>query len=201
MVRGRENADCGPAPLNDPIHIYQMKTAYFVMGPESSGTRMMTQAFCSLGIHGDFDHGQRLDNLEFSGQPERIVFRRSFPHGDDWPDPADLVRRMQAAGYEVVPVLMIRDLIANIDSQVRSGHAATHRIAHDSVVHAYQLIHTGLAEVGLYPAVVCFEPFTRSPLVRENFFHSLALEVPADMEFRDASARYRTTQDPVVLSH
>lgn len=178
-----------------------MKTAYFILGPESSGTRMVTQAFCLLGMDGDFGHEQRLDDLEFSSAPDKIVFRRSFPHGDGWPDVPDIVGRLRAEGYEVVPIVIIRDLIANMDSQVRNGHADSHRIAHDSISHAYQCIYTGLQIVGMYPAVVCFEPFTRDASVREAFFESLGLEAPEDMVFLDATARYRTTQDPVVLSH
>jgi hypothetical protein len=178
-----------------------MKTAYFILGAESAGTRFVTDIFCSLGIYGDSSHGQRLDDLRFFELPDKIVFRRSCPHGDFWPDITGLIDRMFAAGYRVVPLLVVRNMIANIESQVRNGHAATHRIAHDTICHSTSVIYSDLANRALYPIVVHFELFTKSPQVRKALFDSLELEVPLETIFFDSFAKYRTDGVPIFLSH
>ena len=177
-----------------------MKKAYFIVGAESSGTLLITRAFCSLGVFGDSGHSQQMDNLVFEGRPHQIVFRRSCPHGDQWPDLANLAHRMIDSGYEVIPVLVLRDEIHNIESQVRKGHASTHRIAHDTIHHAIDKIFRDFSKIGLYPVTVRFESFIRSAEVRSVFFRSLSLPAP-EMEFHDSAAKYRTGQDPVIISH
>jgi hypothetical protein len=166
------------------------RTCYFVMGPESSGTRMMGKAFVQLGIYGDSDHKQRLDDLDFVDRPDRIAFRRSFPHGPEWPDVAGLVATMRAAGYRVVPVVTLRQREYCAESQVRIGHSKNMAAARAKIDRAVEHIWTGLARAGLVPVVVAYEPFVRSPEVRRVFFQSLGLDVPT-MEWRDGNRKYR----------
>lgn len=176
-----------------------MKRAFLVTGAEASGAMVVTRAICSAGVYGDFGHAQRLDDVDLATTPDEIVMRRSFPYGDGWPDLGTLVRRMREAGYEVVPVMVMRNVIMNVESQVRHGYAGTHRIAHDTILHACERIFSQLAELGLYPQVVGFEAFVRREEVRRAFFNVLGLGEPV-MEFFDSVSRYRTDQDPVVLS-
>ncbi len=177
-----------------------MKRAFFILGAEASGTMLLTDAIRSAGVYGDSGHRQRLDSLEFADAPNEIVFRRTCPHGDGWPNIVDLATKLITSGYRVEPILTIRNVIMNIESQVRRGHAATHRIAHDSINHANELIYSQLAEIGLYPMVVSFEAFVRREEVRKSFFRLLGLADPT-IHFHDSPAKYRTGQDPIILSH
>jgi hypothetical protein len=167
-----------------------MKVAYFVMGPESSGTRMLTKAFCTLGIYGDYKHKQRTDDLDFSKTPDRIVIRRSLPHGLVWPAIADLVNLMRQAGYGVIhPLLILRDKDSTIKSQLRHTHAKNVSEAKANIQFSVDFAVLELGKVGLYPTVVTYEPFVRHEKVREAFFRQLGLPVPI-MSFFDANEKY-----------
>ena len=167
-----------------------MKIAYFVIGPESSGTRMLTKAFCTLGIYGDFKHKQRMDDLDFSKTPDRIVIRRSLPHGDAWPAIADLVNLMKQAGYNIiVPLLIVRDKDATIKSQLRHAHAKAVPEARANIQFSIDHTMRELANVGLWPVVVTYEPFVKYDKVREAFFRSLGLPTPI-MAFYDGNEKY-----------
>lgn len=176
-----------------------MKRVFLVTGAEASGTTLVTQAICSSGVYGDYGHRQRLDDANFETTPDEIVMRRSFPYGDGWPDLVPLLRRMRGAGYQVVPVLVVRNLITCIESQVRHGYAETHRIAHDSINEAHDRVYVQFAEEELYPMVVCFEAFVKCAGVRRAFFNLVGLPEPT-MDFHDSVSRYRTNQEPIVLS-
>src|SRR5580658_69529 len=93
--------------------------AFLVVGPESSGTRMVTGALIKAGAYGQSGHAQEMDNLDFSGRPDLIVLRRSVPHGNVWPDLAQIVRRMNEAGYAVSSIVTLRDKDFCVQSQLR----------------------------------------------------------------------------------
>jgi hypothetical protein len=160
------------------------------MGPESSGTRMLTKSFCALGIYGDYKHKQRMDDNDFSKTPDKIVIRKSLPHGDVWPAIADLIKIMKSAGYEIiVPIMIIRDKEATIKSQLRHAHAATVPEARANIQFSVDFMFKQLSEVGLYPKIVAYEPFVKHEKVREAFYSSLGLSVPV-MSFYDANEKY-----------
>jgi len=164
------------------------------MGPESSGTRMLTKAFCSLGIYGDYKHKQRMDDLDFSKTPDKIIVRRSLPHGDVWPAIADLIKLMKQAGYEIiVPLLILRDKDATIKSQLRHQHAATVPESRANIQFSIDYMLKQLSEVGLYPRVIVYEPFVKHEKVRDAFFTSLGLAVPI-MSFFDANEKYNNDE-------
>ncbi|MFJ9368818.1 hypothetical protein ACIRRA_30945 [Nocardia sp. NPDC101769] len=169
-----------------------MRTAYLVLGPESSGTRMLTRAFVAAGCFGDGGHVQRLDCLDFRGYPDRIVFRQSLPHGDGWPDCPRIVGSMTSAGYAVQPVLILRDKDHTVRSQRARKHAFSRRQARRRITDALDFAYRQLAEVDHTPLVVLYEPFVRYEAVRRTFFEQLGLECPT-MEFFDANARHRRT--------
>jgi len=166
-----------------------MKTAYFVLGPESSGTRMLAQAFVGAGCFGDGGHQQRMDDLDFPGRPDTIVFRQSLPHGDGWPDCTRIIGSMASAGYAVQPVLIVRDKDHTVRSQRARGHAFFSRRARRRIADALDFAYRQLARVGQTPLVVLYEPFVRHEAVRRAFFEQLCLEYPT-MEFFDANARH-----------
>src|SRR6185437_14276821 len=99
--------------------------AFLVIGPESSGTRMVTDSLIRAGAYGQPGHSQEMDDFSFTGRPEMIVFRRSVPHGDLWPDITRIVRQMIEAGYSVSPIVTYRDKDYCVRSQLRVGHQET----------------------------------------------------------------------------
>ncbi len=168
-----------------------MKQAYFIIGPESSGTRMITKAFVTAGCYGDFKHKQRLDNLKFNDTPDRIVIRRSLPHGTKWPAIADLITLMNRSGYQVTPILILRDKDATAASQLRHAHERDGTEAKTNIAFSIDYTYKELIKVSTLPLVICYEPFVRYPEVREMFFKSLDLPMPK-MEFFDANEKYQT---------
>ncbi len=167
-----------------------MKTAFFILGPESSGTRMLTKAFCTLGIYGDYKHKQRMDDLDFSKTPDKIVIRRSLPHGDAWPAIADTIALMRQAGYQVViPILIVRDKEATVKSQIRHAHTKAAPESKANIAFAIDFAYRELSQAGLDPHVICYEPFVKYEGVRKAFFRSLGLPEPV-MAFYDANEKY-----------
>ena len=167
-----------------------MKTAYFILGPESSGTRMITKAFVTLGIYGDFRHKQRMDDLDFSKTPDKIVLRRSLPHGEDWPSIADTINLMKQAGYMIVtPILILRDKDMTVKSQIRHSHAKNTAESRANIEYAIDHAHRELGSIGLVPLMINYEPFVKYDTVRKNFFKHLGLPEPT-MAFFDANEKY-----------
>lgn len=174
----------------EEIHTTTHRTAYFIMGPESSGTRMLTKAFCNLGIYGDSGHSQRMDNLNFSQTPASLVIRRSIPHGGGWPQIAGIVNKLSQAGYQsITPILILRNMGVVARSQVQRGHVKSESEARVNITRAVNLVYTELASVGKLPTVVVYEAFVNHITVRKAFFQSLGLREPV-MEYYDANVKY-----------
>jgi hypothetical protein len=170
-----------------------MKTAVFVLGPESSGTRMLTEAFVRLGFCGSSGHEQTLDNLDFSNSPDRIVLRRSLPHNSIWPPIKDICVAMRQAGYRhIIPILIVRDKEMTIQSQCnpKNRHVLTAKAARARIEYALQHGYAELAEADLVPIVVHYEPFIKFESVRRVFFKKLDLNLP-NMPFWDGNRKYR----------
>src|SRR5258708_1012665 len=123
--------------------------SFLVVGPESSGTRMVTDALIKAGVVGQSGHTHEMDDLDFFGRPDQIVLRRSVPHGGLWPDLSRIVRRMTEAGYVVSPVVTYRDKDFCVRSQLRVGHQDTESRARANYYWAYKHIFKHLAACGL----------------------------------------------------
>ena len=166
-----------------------MKTAYFVVGAEPSGTRMLTEFLVRAGCFGHFGHWQKMDNLNFSEQPDRIAFRRSLPHGDRWPDLDKIMGRMREAGYEVVLLNIIRDKDYCAASQVRAGHASTPEQARRNIHEAQRQVYAAAAGNAVRPVVVLYEDFVTHAEARQHLVHLCGLDLP-DMTFVDGNDKY-----------
>lgn len=169
------------------------KTAVFVFGPESSGTRMTTRFLIKAGFWGDGDHGQRLDNLNFFDRPDRIVFRRSVPHGGQWPLIVDLTRRMERASYKVLPVFTWRDPPFMAASQVRAGHTQDKTNALTRIERAVYDIHDACEELGTAPYVITYEAFVRDANERALLCNYVGA-LPPTFEVYDANKKYTAEQ-------
>ena len=103
--------------------------AILIIGPESSGTRMLTRMFYESGWFGDYDHGQRLDAVILQEESFRIlrgadkfVIRRSVPHRKEYPDIEFINNLVVDAGFNPLWLIAKRDPFCNAKSKVRQGH-------------------------------------------------------------------------------
>ncbi len=175
-----------------------MKKAFFIIGPESSGTRMLTRAFIALGAYGSGGHLQVLDQEGFKGGHEVIVFRRSVPHGKFMPNIVRLIGRMSKNDYEIIPILIVRDKDSCAASQVKNKHAKSLTEARKSIEEAVAHVYEQLASSGYHPVVIHYDQLVTSRSVREAFFKSLGYDHP-DMEFYDGNEKYKETLEADYL--
>ncbi|MFB6214596.1 MAG: hypothetical protein ABEI54_01890, partial [Candidatus Bipolaricaulia bacterium] len=97
------------------------KQAVLVLGPESSGTRLGTKILTEMGFKGSDQHRQQWDD-ELPENQQKIVWRRSYPHDNKWPDLKTMTRRLRRRNYNVAAVVMERDMHATISSQMNHNH-------------------------------------------------------------------------------
>ena len=166
------------------------KRAFFVVGPESSGTRLLTRVLIQSGCFGDDGHQQQMDDLDFSRRPARIVLRRSVPHRNQWPDVGRIVRRMERAGYEVVVLVTTREVQAMARSQVRAGHVHSLLRAYEHVERAYRRIFSALGELhGPSLFVVPYEATVLHPRSLADLLSGLGL-TPSIPEIYDGNEKH-----------
>jgi len=97
--------------------------AFFVLGCESSGTRMMTQLLIDNGCYGQANDMQVLDHDLRVAEGKDMVIRRSVPHGGDLTPPINhICHSLEMLGYSVMPVVMVRQWGCQIISQTNAGH-------------------------------------------------------------------------------
>ncbi len=164
------------------------RKAYLVLGPESSGTRMMTQILMATGCAGDGDHDQRWDSVLPDGETS-VVWRRSVPHGGQWP-PLDLmVKRLRERSYEVYGVVMSRDWTAMMRSQVEHWEH-TRESAIKNIRMAYPYIFSSLLKFQVPYVMVNYESLMQHGVQSlTDVFETIDLVPPAEFELRDATAR------------
>ncbi len=102
--------------------------AVFVIGPESSGTRLITRLFVEIGFYGDTGHDQELDKLikrtnGFFWPNKDIVFRRSVPHAQKWPDIPSIYTKLYDLGYDTKLVITIREHYPICASKYKNNHS------------------------------------------------------------------------------
>jgi hypothetical protein len=100
-----------------------VKRAFFVLGPEGSGTRLVTKTLMAMGCAGDAGHEQQWDNQRPTD--DLIVWRRSVPHHRQWVSPAQM-RIHVGLEYQPHVVITMRDWDCIIKSQRRNGFTCDH---------------------------------------------------------------------------
>lgn len=138
-----------------------MKTAYLVIGPESSGTRMMTKILIEAGCAGDHDYFQKWDTQKFFG--EKVVWRRSVPHAGQWISSGFMINRSINEGYTPKLIIMNRDWAPVIESQVAYKHSKDHVTALTKVKRAYKEIYDGLHSRNVDFIVISYESLIQRP--------------------------------------
>ena len=167
-----------------------MKTAYLVVGPESTGTRCTTQILIDAGCHGQADHGQEFDSRPPSG-PSPVVWRRSVPHGAVWPDITGMASTLSANGYAVKAVVTTRDWYSVIESHVRRGLVRERGAAIKKLRKAYPFIfgHLSKAEIPFW--VVSYEALVMRPArAAAKLMEMLGLSPPGEVRIVDGNGKY-----------
>jgi len=163
-----------------------MRIVYFVIGPESSGTRLTTRILCESGCFGDFEHYQRLDefvnnnvdDLDKITTSPLIVFRRSVPHGEVDPNVKEIVNKFEAFDCTPVFIVPIRNLYELCKSKVNNNHKETMQEAFDAVQREIQFISHSVLNLGL--SYYCFNTsflFKEPEVALYNFSKFIKLEI------------------------
>jgi LPS sulfotransferase NodH len=161
--------------------------AYLVLGPESSGTRLMTRILIQAGCLGSDDHDQAFDQALPAADGRPIVWRRSVPHRREWPDIGLLVRLLREQGYEPQAVVMARDWYATARSQLDAGHVADIDMALANLQQAYQHIYQRVSHCYV---LVTYEGLVQRPIQTLAWLMPmLGLPVP-QMRIYDANAKW-----------
>lgn len=164
-----------------------MKRAFYVLGPESSGTRMLTKAFISVGVYGDSEHEQSMDNLNFYVTPDTIVYRNSVPHDGYMPPIKFICEQMKLAEYDVVVIVIDREDRFLELSQAKRFHQPNADYARRNIARARDYISEQLETA---PVLVQYEDFVCDPNYRKSIFAGLGLPEP-DMQFYNANEAYQ----------
>lgn len=158
-------------------------TAYLVVGPESSGTRLVTRILMAAGCGGSDKHRQPFD-LEVPSGLSNLVWRRSFPHRGVTPDLEDLVVKLNEAGYiDVSAVVTHRDMYSTMRSQVDNRTPGSLRVAMTRYRSAYLSIYLQLIELDLPYYTVSYEALILEPeMVPRKLLKMLSLSQEVELE-------------------
>lgn len=165
------------------------KRAILVLGPESSGTRMMTKVLIAAGCDGDGDAVQRWDDIIPTG--ELIVWRRSVPHAGRWPDIAQMVKALRAAEYDVSAIVTSRAWWPMAQSQVRRRHVWKLADAYEHLRLAYPHIFMALAEAQVPFVVSSYEDIVARPIKAfAALLNQIGLTVPDNLYVYDGNQKW-----------
>ncbi len=184
-----EEVEKRPAPGAD-----LSAAAYLVVGPESSGTRMVTELLIAAGCEGDCGHTQRWDQ----GSPEAadhpmIVWRRSVPHAGRWPDIAAICADLVSAGYgRLIVLVTVRDATCLERSQVMRRHVGTCVSARENISRCYRHIFKGLARAdGAEVVMVSYEALLlHGDLAAAALLERIGIDGPGELVITDQNAKH-----------
>lgn len=163
--------------------------AFLILGPESSGTRLLAEILVKAGCRGEYSHEQEFDKGSISG--ECIVWRRSVPHAQKHlPEFSDEVEK-KLRDYDVHVLVPTRGWHAMLMSQVRRGHVKGLDLAHKRTQRAYLDIFNFLGEVQWDFTVVSYEGLTHEPKYLDSLLDDLGLP-GVDIELRDENSKHYT---------
>lgn len=151
------------------------RRAFVVVGPESAGNRMCTAILVEAGCMGQasvlapLNHG-----LPENGQSP-VVLTRSYPHGGDDPDIFALRGDLQALGYQVHVIVVVRDMAACEASQVQRQHQRSLTLARLSIQNALGLIFSQLHLAGVPFYVTTYEALANHAGARDAMLEALGL--------------------------
>lgn len=169
------------------------RRAFIVLGPESSGTRLMTKLLVHAGCEGDIGDEQRFDQA-FKPVSDMVVWRRSLPYGWPqrcWPDLDNILAQLITWGcQDPKVVIMVRNQYCTEMSQIRNGHVGNGRDAADNILRAMHLITSFIVDHSLAAYYFTYESLIHHPetfvmMLREN---GIRTQLPPDL--RDENCKY-----------
>lgn len=140
------------------------KRAFLVLGPESSGNRMMAGILARSGCIADpRDDGLGLwANIEPEHEPlVAIIF--SYPNGTNWPDIKNITWRLRNKGYLVWALVMNRDIQCVQKSQ-EVTRLKPAEIMMGNYQRAYRTIFQDIDALDLPYLVISYEAIVRRPV-------------------------------------
>ncbi|MBW1672996.1 MAG: hypothetical protein JRJ45_05015 [Deltaproteobacteria bacterium] len=158
-----------------------MKTAYFIFGPEGSGTYMLAEAFVSVGCN----YVDRAVEYVPDLSDEKIVARMSLPCAGKFIPPSLLYAPYRRAGYECIFMTIFRDANASRKSVMRRDSTRVYSQVWEEYKKAMEYI-TGFLSSGI---AVSYEAFVDSPGYRKWLFEFYGLPAPTG-EWFNANEKY-----------
>lgn len=165
-----------------------MMKGVLVLGPESTGTRLLTRILISAGASGEDGHQQAFDAGAVSG--ELIVWRRSVPHLRQWLDLESMLETLEQ--YDVCAIVTVRDWWCTEKSQVRNSHVESEAKAAANMARAYREIFSQLANFSIPFSVVVYESLVSYPhSVQKALMEDLGLDFPKQfIQITDENRKY-----------
>lgn len=142
-----------------------MKQAFVVVGPESSGNKLMGALLVRAGCVGDItDEGRgNLWSVVEPATEERVVMVYSYPSGYEWPDLRNVYWRLQNKGYLTWVLVMARDHYCTVRSQ-QERRLKPAPIAEANYQRAYREIFTQIHAADIPFLVVPYESLVLEPV-------------------------------------
>lgn len=136
------------------------KRAYVVVGPESSGNRLLTALLVRAGCAGAGSTSQPFD---LPTEEDPAVLLRSYPHGNEWPDLAAICGELRNRGYVVRVLVLVRDPWCVVQSQ-RTRQQHPEQLAWANIRHAYTTLFGQLAPLNIWWTLVPYEALVLHPV-------------------------------------
>ena len=165
--------------VNGPNNL--MKTAYFVFGPEGSGTYMLAEAFVSVGC----TYVDKLLESVPEDFDERIVARMSLPCAGEFIAPQSLYKPFRRAGYICNFLVIFRDANASRESVLRREPWRNY----GQVWREYKKALEYISGFLFYATVVSYEAFVDSLGYRKWLFEFHGLPEPKG-EWHNSNEKY-----------
>ena len=167
-----------------------MARAYVVVGPESSGTRLVTRILIKAGCVGDSGHWQAFDE-ELPIGILHIVWRRSILHGGIWPDMVALIAQLREAGYTVTVIVTFREWYANAMSQVACRYSASASETYERLPQIYRHIFGALIETNVPFETISYESLVLHPIdTQRELLKRLGLNTECRINITDGNAKH-----------
>jgi len=164
------------------------KRAYVILGPESSGTRLLTKIMIAGGCHGDASHFQPFDKCSF-GNLSPIVWRRSVPHSGKDINLQSMLDRLH--DYEVMVVVIVRDWTVTEKSQVKNKHASSIEVANAKVKSALKSIFSQLILTNSDFVLVTYESLVLNPVkIQQSLFNRLGLKILSTIRITNENVKW-----------
>jgi hypothetical protein len=113
------------------------------------------------GCLGDVGNEQRWDNqLPRFGKDDPVVWRKSVPHGEKYPDIVQMVERLRDAGCQVCAYVLTRDWTSILNSRVLGAGIINYETSSQRLQWAYPHIFSQLQMARVPFVTVSYESIT-----------------------------------------